>query len=60
MYCPMEKKEGRMSLQRVNKGQIRVDFIEPLPKVPTDEDKLPDGMTEEELKQEYSKLVWCE
>ena len=49
-----------MSLQRVNKNQIRVDFMEPLPKVQTEEDKLPEGMTEEELKQEYSKLVWCE
>ena len=49
-----------MGLQRVNKDRIRVDFIEPLPKVETQEDKLPEGMTEEELKAEYSKLVWCE
>ena len=49
-----------MGLQRMNHGQIRVDFMEPTPKVPTQEDKLPEGVTEEELKQEYSKLVWCE
>ena len=49
-----------MSLQKVNKDRIRVDFIEPLPKVTTNDDKLPEGMTEEDLKKEYSKLVWCE
>ena len=49
-----------MGLQRVNQDKIRVDFMEPTKKVLTEEDKLPDGMTEEELKQEYSKLVWCE
>jgi len=49
-----------MSLQRVNKDQIRVDFLEPTKKTLTEEDKLPEGMTEEELKQQYSKLVWCE
>ena len=49
-----------MSLQKVNKDRIRVDFLEPTKKVPTEEDKLPEGMTEDELKQEYSKLVWCE
>ena len=49
-----------MSLQKVNKDRIRVDFIDPLKKVPTEEDKLPEGMTEEKLKEEYSKLVWCE
>jgi len=49
-----------MGLQRVNQGKIRVDFIEPLPKTTTSEDKLPEGMTEEDLKAEYSKLVWCE
>ena len=41
-----------MGLQRMNQGQIRVDFMEPTPKVPTQEDKLPEGVTEEELKQE--------
>ena len=49
-----------MSLQKVNKDRIRVDFIDPLKKVPTEEDKLPEGMSEEKLKEEYSKLVWCE
>ena len=49
-----------MSLQRVNKDRVRVDFIEPLPKVPTEEDKLPEGMSEEDLKAKYAKLVWCE
>ena len=38
-----------MSLQRVNKDQIRVDFLEPTKKTLTEEDKLPEGMTEEEL-----------
>ena len=54
MYRFMEKKEGSMSLQKVNKDRIRVDFLEPTKKVPTEEDKLPEGMTEDELKQEYS------
>jgi hypothetical protein len=49
-----------MGLQRINQGKIRVDFIEPLPKKLTNEDKLPEGVTEEELKEKYSKLVWCE
>ena len=49
-----------MSLQRVNKDRIRVDFIQPTEKTLTEEDKLPEGMTEEELKEEYSKLVLCE
>ena len=42
-----------MGLQRVNKDKIRVDFIEPTKKVLTEEDKLPEGMTEEELKVKY-------
>ena len=49
-----------MGLQRVNQGKIRVDFIAPLPETTTSKDKLPEGMTEEDLKAEYSKLVWCE
>lgn len=49
-----------MGLQRINQGKIRVDFIEPLPKKLTEEDKLPEGVTEEELKEKYNKLVWCE
>jgi len=49
-----------MSLQRVNKDKIRVDFMEPTKKVLTEEDKLPEGMTEEDLKAQYAKLVWCE
>ena len=49
-----------MSLQRVNKDRIRVDFIQPTEKTLTEEDKLPEGMTEEALKEEYSKLGWCE
>ena len=49
-----------MSLQRVNKDRIRVDFMEPTKKVLTEEDKLPEGMTEEDLKEKYAKLVWCE
>jgi len=49
-----------MSLQKVNKNQIRVDFLEPTKKVLTEEDKLPEGMTEDELKNKYAKLVWCE
>lgn len=49
-----------MGLQRINQDKIRVDFMEPTPKTITEEDKLPEGVTEEELKAEYSKLVWCE
>ena len=49
-----------MGLQRVNQGKIRVAFIEPTPKTTTQEDKLPEGMTEEDLKEQYGKLVWCE
>ena len=49
-----------MSLQRVNKDQIRVAFMEPTKQVLTEEDKLPEGMTEEDLRAKYAKLVWCE
>ena len=47
-----------MGLQRINQDKIRVDFMEPTPKTITEEDKLPEGVTEEELKAEYSCLLY--
>jgi len=49
-----------MSLQKVNKDKISITFMEPTKKVLTEEDKLPEGMTEEDLKEKYAKLVWCD
>jgi len=48
-----------MSLQKVNKDP-KFYFKEKVEEEKIEGDTLPEGVTEEELKAEYSKLVWCE
>ena len=45
----------------IGKGKPTVHFYEkPLPKNTKVEDKLPKGMTAEEFKAKYAKIVWCD
>ena len=48
-----------MSLQKVSK-ESTFYFKEKVEEEKIEGDTLPEGVTEEELKAEYSKLVWCE
>ena len=48
------------SIRKVNEGQIKVQFNDDYSTRLEYEDKLPEGMTEEDVKEKYAKLVWCE
>ena len=43
-----------------NPSDIRIQFTEKYQERLEYEDKLPEGTTEEDIKQEFGKVVWCE
>ena len=47
-------------MQEKNDKQIRIQFNEEYTEDVIYEDKLPDGVTKEEIKEEFGKIVWCE
>ena len=49
-----------MTMQPINKGQIRLQFTEAYQEKLEYEDKLPEGVTEEDVMERYGKVVWCE
>ena len=49
-----------MTMQPINKGQIRLQFTEAYQEQLDYEDKLPEGVTEEDVMEKYGKVVWCE
>jgi len=48
------------SIKKTNEGQIKVQFTDEYTDKIEYEDKLPEGTTEEDIKEKYGKLVWCE
>ena len=48
-----------MGLQKTSKDSAYY-FMEPTEEEGVSKDTLPEGVTEEELKEQYGKLVWCE
>tara|TARA_R110002020_G_scaffold153136_4_gene332308 strand:+ start:3221 stop:3703 length:483 start_codon:yes stop_codon:yes gene_type:complete len=48
-----------MGLQKTSKDSAYY-FMEPTAEEGVSKDTLPEGVTEEELKEQYGKLVWCE
>ena len=43
-----------------NPSDIRIQFTEKYQERLEYEDKLPEGTTEEDIKQEFGKVLWCE
>ena len=47
-------------MQKKHEGQIRIQFNEEYDERLEYEDKLPEGVTKEEIKEKFGKVVWCE
>jgi len=47
-------------MKRLHEDQIRIQFNEAYDEKLEYVDKLPDGMTEDDLQEKYGKVVWCE
>ena len=58
-YSNKNKPPSR-SVRKLNEGQIRIQYNEDYQEEITYEDKLPEGVTEEDIKDEFGKVVWCE
>ena len=58
-YGNSQQKPNR-SVQKANADQIRVQFNDEYTEALDYEDKIPEGMTEEDVMKKYGKVVWCE